>query len=84
MQYTAATCFTLMKVDGFLPCDGTVFYKIFPLSPKLAQRDCHIKSLPPPEYSMTAAVLRATTKETHCMSDQQRGYVAYPYIRLSE
>jgi len=78
------TCFTLIKVDGFLPCDGTVFYRMFPLSPKLARRDYHIKSLPPPEYSMKAAVLRATTKEKHCMSDQQRGYVAYQYVLLSE
>lgn len=84
MQYTAATSFTLIKVGGFQPCDGTVFYKMFPLSPKLARRDYHIKSLPPPEYSMTAAVLRTTTKETQCMSDQQGGYVAYQYVLLSE
>lgn len=33
---------------------------------------------------MTTAVLRATTKETHCMSDQQTGYVAYQYVLLGE
>lgn len=84
MEYTTATCFTPIKVDGFQPFDGTVFYKMFRLSPKLARRDYHIKSLPPPEYSMTAAVLRAMTKETPCMSNQQRGYVAYQYVLLSE
>jgi hypothetical protein len=65
-------CFTLIKADGFVPIDGTVFYRMFPLSPKLARRDYHTKSLPPPEYSMTAAVLRANDKRnTLCLINRE-------------
>jgi hypothetical protein len=30
-------------VDGFLPCDGTVFHKAFPVPPKLARRNYHVR-----------------------------------------
>jgi hypothetical protein len=59
------------------------FYYFYSVSPEYFGQH-HIKSLSPPEYDMTTAMLRATTKITPCMSDQQTGDVAYQLVLFNE